>query len=340
MGVDLSGIVEFRPVTLDELSGRTVAVDAFNSLYQFLASIRGPDGTPLKDSHGRVTSHLSGLFYRTANLLENGIRPVYVFDGPAHPLKARTLAERKARKVKATAEMEEALAAGDLERARSKAAQTSVLSRDMSAEARTLLTTMGVPIVEAQGEGEALCAGLALEGRAWAAASQDYDSILFGAPRLVRNLTLSARRKLPGRQAWTDVSPEIVETAPLFKSLGVTREQLIDVALLCGTDFNEGVHGYGAKKALKAVTQGKNVTDLLKADIDKATREEIRNIFLKPQIWNQTTLEWKRVDDEAVMRLLVSEHSFSEDRVRPALDKLGAAREKKPQRSLDAFFGN
>ncbi|MBI4393855.1 MAG: flap endonuclease-1 [Euryarchaeota archaeon] len=338
MGVDLSGIVEFRPVKLEELSNRVVAIDAFNSLYQFLASIRGPDGTPLKDSHGRVTSHLSGLFYRTANLVENGIKPVYVFDGPAHPLKARTLAERKARKVKAAAEMEEALAAGDLERARSKAAQTSVLSRDMSAEARTLLAAMGVPVVEAPGEGEALAANLAKDGLAWTAASQDYDSLLCGAPRLLRNLTLSGRRKLPGRQAWTDVSPEIVEAAPLLKALGVTREQLIDVALLCGTDFNEGVHGYGAKKALKAVTQGKNVTDLLKGDIEKETVQEIRAIFLSPQEWDKTTFEWKAVDEAKVVDILVNEHAFNEERVRGTVGKMTAAAGKKPQKSLDAFF--
>lgn len=145
MGVDLSDVVPRETRRLQDFQGRTLAIDAANALYQFLSSIRQPDGTPLKDKRGRVTSHLSGLLYRTANLAEAGIRPVYVFDGKPPVLKRATLDDRRERKAKAETERQEAVAAGDTARAFSKAQQTSHLTREMVDESKALLSALGLP---------------------------------------------------------------------------------------------------------------------------------------------------------------------------------------------------
>ena len=198
MGVNLSGIVPVENLSLEDLSGKAVAIDAYNAIYQFLSTIRGPDGTPLKDASGRVTSHLAGLLYRNVNLLEAGIKPIYVFDGVPHELKSQTLAERSERRSKAQQEWEEAITEGDIERARCKATQSSRMTNEIAESSRILLTYLGIPIVQAPEEGEAQAAYMASTGQVWAASSQDFDSLLFGAPRLVRNLNITGRRKMPG----------------------------------------------------------------------------------------------------------------------------------------------
>ncbi|MDD4307354.1 MAG: flap endonuclease-1, partial [Thermoplasmata archaeon] len=255
MGIDLSDIVEPRPAALKDFKGRAVAIDGYNALYQFLSSIRQADGTPLMDSKGRITSHLSGTFQRTANLLEQGIRPVYVFDGAPNPMKAQTLRERRQRKEKAQAEWDEALEAGDMEVARMKAQQTSRLTKDMAQQAKDLLEYMGVPCVDAPQDGEAQASYMAAKGDVFAAASQDYDSLLFGAPVLVRNMTLSGRRKMPRRNVYVDVVPETLKLSEVLGALGITREQLVDIGVLMGTDFNDGVRGIGPKKGLKLIAE-------------------------------------------------------------------------------------
>jgi len=204
LGVDLKDlipediIIQIRDLRV--LRGRVVAIDAYNALYQFLAAIRQPDGTPLLDSQGRITSHLSGLFYRTINLVENGIKPVYVFDGKPPELKAKEIERRRAIKEEAVKKYEEAVRTGDLEAARRYAAIASKLTDSMVEDAKKLLDAMGIPWVQAPAEGEAQAAYMARVGDAYASASQDYDSLLFGSPRLIRNLTISGKRKLPRKK--------------------------------------------------------------------------------------------------------------------------------------------
>ena len=340
MGVDLSDVVPRTERRLDDFQGKTIAIDGQNALYQFLSSIRQPDGTPLKDKMGRVTSHLSGLLYRTANLVESGIRPVYVFDGKPPELKRATIEERRERKVKAEADMQEALAAGDHARAFSKAQQTSHLSRDMVEETKRLLTALGLPWVQAPSEGEAQAAYMAKRDDVWAASSQDYDALLFGAPRLVRNLAVSGKRKLPGKSVWVDVSPELVELAPTLASLGLTQAQLIDAGILVGTDFDPGLKGVGPKRAVKLLKDKGTLVDVLthlEEDIPEA--EQIRDIFLNPAVTDDYKVEFRKLDEAGVLQLLVKEHDFGEDRVKATFPRYAKLHEAMKQRSLDAFFG-
>ncbi|HEX2021565.1 MAG TPA: flap endonuclease-1 [Candidatus Thermoplasmatota archaeon] len=339
MGVDLSDVVPRVERRLEDFQGKTIAIDGQNALYQFLSSIRQPDGTPLKDRKGRVTSHLSGLLYRTANLVEAGIRPVYVFDGRPPELKRATIEERRERKAKAEAEMQEALEEGDTARAFSKAQQTSHLSREMVEESKQLLAALGIPAVQAPGEGEAQAAHMAARGHVWAASSQDYDALLFGAPRLVRNLAVTGKRKLPGKSIWVDVSPEVVELESVLKELGVTREQLVDAGILVGTDFDPGVKGVGPKRAVKLVRDKGLLVDVLtflEADVPEA--DQIREIFLKPEVADGYDLAFRPLDEARVRDLLVREHDFGEDRVKATFPRYAKLHEALKQRSLDAFF--
>ncbi len=349
MGVNIRELIPQEAIRvisdLRELRGRVIAIDAYNALYQFLTAIRQPDGTPLMDSKGRVTSHLSGLFYRTINFVEAGIKPVYVFDGKPPELKAKELSERTALREEARKKYEEAVAAGDLEAARRYAQMASRLTTDMVEDAKKLLSAMGIPWVQAPSEGEAQAAYMALRGSVWATASQDYDSLLFGAPRLVRNLAISGKRKLPRKNVYIEIKPEVIELERVLKLLGITREQLIDIAILLGTDYNpEGVKGVGPKTALKLIRTHGSVERALKA-IPSARfpvpPNEIKELFLKPNVTNNYKLEWSEPKDNEVIGILVNEHDFSIDRVKSALERLRKAyREhiKGGIRGLEAWF--
>jgi flap endonuclease-1 len=338
MGVDISSLVSRRAIALADLSGRAVAIDAYNTLYQFLTTIRQADGTPLKDRDGRVTSHLSGLFHRTVALLEIGVKPVLVFDGRPPKLKSSTLEARKVAREAAEKDWKEALEAGDMRRALSKASQSSRLDAGMVSEAQALLDSLGIPWLVSPTEGEAQMAFMARRGDVWAGASQDFDAILFGTPLLVRNLTLSTRRRTPSGKT-TEVSPELVELERVLESLSITHEQLVDLCILVGTDFNEGVRGIGPKKALKLIREHSTLEVVgERAGIAVPTEyAEVRRIFLSPEVTEDYELAWRDVDKEGVRRILCDSHGFSVDRVDSTMSRAKRAVATRTQSSLDAW---
>ncbi len=339
MGVDLTGLVTHEVKRLEDFRGRAIAIDAYNALYQFLAIIRQPDGTPLMDRRGRVTSHLSGLIYRTSNVIREGVLPVYVFDGPPHPLKMRVLGDRKRVRTRAEEEWREALKVGDLERARTKAQQTSRLTDEMVESSKELLALMGVPFMDAPQDGEAQASYMARTGDVWATGSQDYDSLLYGCPRLVKNLTISGRRKLPRRQEYVDVNIELIGLTANLEGLGITREQLVDLAILMGTDFNEGIKGIGPKKALTLIREYRDldtVTDAKDYFIEES--EEVRQIFLQPEVSDDYRLEWHEPDESGITDFLCDEFDFSNDRVASALKKINEGLLVREQSKLDRWF--
>ena len=330
-------------MVLSDLSGRSIAIDAYNALYQFLAIIRQPDGTPLKDRTGVITSHLSGLLYRTTNLAEMGMKVVYVFDGVPPALKEVEIRRRARVKEEAIVKYEKALQEGRTEEARTYAQATSRLKDYMADDSKHLLTLMGVPWVQAPSEGEAQAAYITKKGDTNYCASQDYDSLLFGAPLLIRNVTISGRRKLPRKRVFIDVIPEIVELDQVLKELHITREQLIDIGILVGTDFNpEGVKGIGPKTALTLIREHGSLENAL-PHLETATfpvePQRIREIFLNPKITDNYQLIWREPDIEGVVDFLCRERDFSEDRVRKALEKMTAGIKKtKGKVTLESFF--
>jgi flap endonuclease-1 len=332
------------PIRLEDLSGKSISIDAYNAIYQFLAIIRQPDGTPLKDSAGKVTSHLSGLLYRTSKLVEMGIKPIYVFDGTPSPLKKVEIKRRVKAKEKAQVRYEQALAKGAIQEARMYAQATSRLTDYMEEDSKKLLFRMGLPWIQAPSEGEAQAAHLTKKGDSDYCVSQDYDSLLFGAPVLIRNVTISGRRKLPGKNIYVNVAPELVDLKKLLKHWGITHEQLIDVGILIGTDFNpDGVKGLGPKTSLKLVREYgtlENALPHLKEAKFPAEPQRIREIFLHPNITDNYTLEWKDPDIEAVIDFLCGEKDFSENRVRKALEKMREGTKKlEGKTTLEKWFG-
>jgi flap endonuclease-1 len=344
LGVNLRVLVPKTKVDFQSLSGKSVAIDAYNALYQFLAIIRQPDGTPLKDRSGKITSHLSGLFYRTVNLVEMGVKVAYVFDGAPPTLKEVEIKRRAKVKAEALVKYEQAVKEGKMEQARSYAQMTSKLKDYMPEDSKRLLTELGVPWIQAPSEGEAQAAYLTRKGAADYCGSQDYDSLLFGAEALVRNVTISGRRKIPRKNVYVEVVPEVIKLDHVLKELEITREQLIDVAMLVGTDFNpDGVKGIGPKTALKLIKQHGSVeealTELKDAEFPVEPKR-IREIFLKPKVTDNYRLEWKEPDVEAVVEFLCRERDFSEDRVRKALSKMATGlKEAKSKTTLESWFG-
>jgi len=344
LGVDLGEVLLKRKILLDDLSGKSLAVDAYNTLYQFLAIIRQPDGTPLMDRQGRVTSHLSGILYRTANLAEKGIRVAYVFDGQPPELKEMEIKRRRKVREEAAVKYEGALKAGKIEDARKYAQATATLKELMVEDSKRLLKALGIPWVDAPSEGEAQAAHMAARGDVWAAASQDHDSLLFGAPRMVRNLTMSGKRKLPRRQAYIEVEPEVVDLNEALADFGLTREQLVEVGILIGTDYNpDGVKGIGPKTALRLIKEFGSLKAIVARNPDLDLPENvdrIREFFLNPDVRPDYRLSWTNTNVEEVVDFLCKERDFSEDRVRKAVDRMEAGLAKpitKP--TLERYFG-
>ena len=343
MGVDLKELFPKEQCAFEDFRDRVIVIDAYNVLHQFLSSIRQRDGTPLKDAQGRITSHLSGLLYRTANLVAAKIRPVYVFDGAPHPLKARTIQQRRERKEQAEREWKEALEKGDLEKAKSKAQQTSRVTSEIIEQSKQLLEALGIPHLQAPSEGEAQASYMVKKGDAYAVGSQDFDCLLFGSPLLIRNLTSSEKRKLPNKQAYTTVHPECIHLESGLQKLGISQEQLVDIAILLGTDFNEGVKGYGPKKSLQLLQKKGNLENALDAISDselKLSSDEIiavRKIFLEPTITQDYSLQWSKPDPSAVIHILCDEHQFSRKRIEPILENFSSLNQLTKQKNLFDF---
>jgi flap endonuclease-1 len=324
LGVNLTPIIIKQMVSLEDLRSKRLAVDANGELYQFLALIRMRDGSPLKDSHGRITSHLSGLFYRTTRLITDyGIELAFVFDGAPPALKSAEIARRRSIKERYEAERAGALEAGDLAKAYSKATMTSRLTREMAEEARELLRLMGLPVVQAPSEGEAQASHMATRGKVWAAASKDYDCLLFGAPRLLRFLTISGKEFLPSKGAFRPITPEVIDTAVLLEHYNITRTQLVDLAILIGTDFNDGIKGIGPKTALKLVSQFGSIENM-PAEIREAVDPpvvQIREIFLQPDVTDNYEIRFIAPDLDGIVHFLCDEREFSRERVEAALKR-------------------
>ena len=303
MGVKFKDIVSPEEISLKDLEGRTVAIDAYNTIYQFLSGIRQRDGSPLMDQNGNVTSHLSGILYRTASIVDKGIKPIYVFDGDSSEHKAKTLEQRRAIKEEAMEKWEEAKAAGNIEDARKFAIRTSRMSPYILESSKKLLDYMGIPYVQAEGEGEAQGAYMVKQGDAWAVASQDYDCLLFGAPRIIRNLTLSGGLS----------NLEYLELEKVLNDIDLTREQLIDVALMVGTDFNEGIHGIGAKTGLKLIRNNSLEDILVQKGITEVDVEpdELRDIFLKHEVNTDYDIKFKSAKKDKLVEFMCEEHGFS-----------------------------
>ncbi len=328
MGVLLTPILKREQTSLRALSGRSFAVDGNIELHQFLAIIRKPDGTLFSDNTGRVTSHLIGLLTRTSTLITDyKMKPVFVFDGGLHPLKRRVIQARREARQKAEAEYAQAVSKGDYSTAWSKAVMTGRVTGEVLQDAKRLLSLMGIPWLEASEDAEAQASYMAAKGDVWAVGSKDYDSLLFGAPILARYLTITGKEYLPAQRRMRPLVPELIKLSENLNLLGLTREQLVDVAILVGTDFNQGVKGVGPKTALKLIRKHgsiENIATDIRSSLDSDV-DQVRQVFLHPKLVEAYKLRTTKPDVEGIVEFLCRERDFSIERVRPVADRLAKA---------------
>jgi flap endonuclease-1 len=346
MGLNIREIIPRREIEFSELRNKIVCVDAFNILYQFLSTIRQFDGTPLMDNKKKITSHLSGIFYRNVSLISEGIKLVYVFDGEPPKLKHKTHENREGIRSLAKEKYDNAKQEEDVDSMRRYGSQLIRLEDEMIEESKELLEAMGIAVVQAPGEGEAETAYLCrIKEEVYASASQDYDTLLFGTQRLIQNLTLSKRRKT--FSGYVEVKPEIIELSDVLNKLGINLDQLICLGILVGTDYNpKGIPGIGQKKALDIVKKYQQPVLIFESveeqlmslnEEDKFNWQEIFELFHKPNVV-EADFNFKKIDEEKIKEILVERHDFSEQRVEKQLDKLRDVKEKLKQKGLDKWF--
>jgi flap endonuclease-1 len=342
MGVNLKELVQKKPISFEELSGKILAIDGHNILYQFLTTIRTPDGRLLTDSKGNVTSHLIGLLSRTTNFLKQGLKPVFVFDGKVPELKHKELEKRAKTKIEAQKKYEQAVAKEDIEAMQKFGARTARLTKEMVAEAKKLLELLGIPVIQAPSEGEAQAAFIAGQGDAWAVVSQDYDSLLYGADRLIQNLSIAGRRKKTGVLGTVVVKPELIELKQVLKDLSISQDQLIALAMLVGTDYHPGgVKGIGPKKALALVKEQKTPEKIFETakwnEHCSIDWREIFKLFKEMPVTKDYNLKFSKPDKQGIKEFLVGKHDFGPERVEKTLSELEEQHSRRAQKGLGEF---
>tara|TARA_Y100000034_G_scaffold20236_4_gene23102 strand:- start:431 stop:1459 length:1029 start_codon:yes stop_codon:yes gene_type:complete len=342
MGTKILQLVQTKEIELKDLAHKKIAIDAHMYLYQFLTTIRQRDGSLLKDSKGQVTSHLIGLFSRTAKMLEHNIKPCFVFDGKAPDLKTKERERRKSIKIKAKKDYDKAMADEDIESMKKYASMTTRLTGEMIQEAKELIQAFGLPVIQAPSEGEAQAAYMVSKGKVYALSTNDADALLYGVPRLIKNLSVSGKRKKPGQLAYVTVKPELIETPKVLQSLDINLDQLIIIAILVGTDYNYGgIKGIGPKKALKLVKENKDfetIFELVKwNETFKIPWKEIFDLIKNMPTTDDYELEWKPINIEKLKQLLCEKHDFTQERVDNTLNKLKSTLQS-DQQGLGKFF--
>ncbi len=349
MAVDLSKLAVKRKLEFDELRNRVIAIDAYNVIYQFLSIIRQPDGTPLMDSHGNVTSHLSGLFYRTIEMLDYGIRPIYVFDGLPSPLKERTNIARARRREEAQSAYEEAKESGNVELMRMRAMASTRINKEIVASSKELLDCMGIGYINAPSEGEAQASYMSKKGIVYAAASQDYDTLLFGSRNVVRNLTFSGRRKLPMKNVYVNVEPEFINLDETLSALGINHMQLIWIGIMLGTDFNKGIKGIGPKTAMKIARTARSLDDVKNSVKEKFKDDfefdvkEVEDLFTNPEVKEIGEAELEKLlareyNKEKLLGFMCGIHGFSEERIAKTAARLEGSKRESKQKGIGNWF--
>ncbi|MFB6082327.1 MAG: flap endonuclease-1 [Halanaeroarchaeum sp.] len=271
---DLRQLAVIEEVAFDDLDGTVVAVDAHNWLYRYLTvTVKFTGQSVYTTADGEEVANLIGIVQGLPKFFEHDLSPVFVFDGGVTDLKSAEIEQRREAKEAAAEKMAEAEEAGDRIEAARLESRTQRLTDTIQTTTRELLDLLDVPYVDAPAEGEAQAAYMAREDDAVDyAGSEDYDTLLLGAPVTLRKLT-------------TRGNPERMDFERTLEKHDVTWEQLVDVAILIGTDFNEGLTGYGPKTALSAVKEHGDLMAVLDdegATIENA--EQIRELFLDPEV--------------------------------------------------------
>lgn len=344
MGVAMTELLPTQEVGLESLSGKIIAIDAMNMLYQFVTTIRQADGTPLKDSNGNITSHLTGLFARTTKLMQKNIKLVFVFDGEMPALKIHERQRREKLKAQAHEALQESISTGDIEGMKKYSSRTARISSVMIQESKDLLEALGIPYLVAPSEGEAQAGFMVLNGDCDYVASQDSDCLIYNAPQVIKNLSLSNRRKRVNALTYKTVLPEVITLQGTLSSLDLSLDQLRALAMIIGTDFNVGgIKGLGPKKGLNLVKEyGEDFSALFEAikwnDHFDVPWQEVFSTIKHMPTTKEYKLEWQDINENALKKLLIQDHDFSKNRVESAIEDIQKAKKKGEQTHLNRFF--
>ena len=270
---DLRDLAVLEAVPFDDLSGSVVAVDAHNWLYRYLTTtVRWTNEDIYTTTDGDEVANLVGVVQGLPKFFEHDITPVFVFDGSVVSLKDDEIAERRAGREKREDELETAREEGDELAVARLESQTQRLTDIILRTTREVLALLDVPVVEAPAEGEAQATHMAREGVVDYVGTEDYDALLLGAPLTLRQLTSKGK-------------PELMDFQATLDEHDLTWEQLVDAAILMGTDFNEGVSGIGPKTAVKAVREHGDIWGVFEArDVFVDNADRIRDLFLNPAV--------------------------------------------------------
>ncbi len=345
MGIALKDLISGSEVELKSLANKVICIDTSMLLYQFLTTIRQSDGGYFTDEKGGVTSHLIGINSRITKLIQYGIKLIFVFDGKAPELKKQEQERRRELKKEAEVKYKVALEKKDFAEMKKYASRSVRLTNEIINETKELIDAFGIPIVQAPSEAEAQASHIVKKGEAFAVATQDADALMFGCPKIIKNLSLVGKHKRANKLEYQTYKPEIVELGEVLNSMGIDHEQLILLSILVGTDFNPGgIKGIGPKNALKIVKEYKTKEKLV--EFVKKEKEEINFNFddvyetvKNIPVTDDYNLEWKKVDGDKIKQILIEQHDFSEERVEKTLLALKEYSETKKQKSLDSFFG-
>lgn len=341
MGVSLKELITAKEIELKQLSNKIICIDAPVLLYQFLTTIRQADGSYLTDSSGNITSHLIGINSRISKLIQNNIKLVFIFDGKSPDLKKQEQKRRKELKKEAETKYKIAMEKKDFAGMKKYAARDVRITKEIIDETIELISAFGIPYIIAPSEAEAQASYMVKNGDAYAVATQDTDALMFGCPKIVKNLSLIGKHKRANKLEYQTYKPELIELSDVLNALGIDQEQLILISILVGTDFNPGgIKGIGPKNALKLVKEHKTKKDLIKALKEKIDFDfdEVYNTIKNIPITDKYKLAWGAANKEKIFDVLVNKHDFSEERVKNNLKQIEEYSENKKQSSLNRFF--
>ncbi|MHA1883631.1 MAG: hypothetical protein ACXAAI_10405 [Promethearchaeota archaeon] len=335
MGVKLHNIITRDKIDYQELAGKIIAIDAPNIImslfnFTFKNSSRINQGLIL-DRTQRPISHLYGLLYRINFFYSKKIFPLFCFDGKPSELKRMITKDQLKDFIFTQRWYAQAVQSGDKKEARNIALSKEYLWQNILKESKQLLGALGVPFIEAPSSAESQCAYLVKKKIATFSNSQDFDSLLFGAPRIIQNISKSLRRKVQGKWQYKKVTPLFINLKKNLRILGINQFQLVDMALMLQTDYFPGITGIGPKKALHLVKTHKNIETIIREekkryDFTPLTSEliyKIRKLFLLPTVLQEfDTFYWNSPNNPSILSLLCREHHLNRERVKNNLGKL------------------
>jgi flap endonuclease-1 len=312
---DLRDLAVIEDVAYDDLAGSVVAVDAHNWLYRYLTTtVKFTRDAAYTTADGEEVANLIGVVQGLPKFLEHDVTPVFVFDGGVTDLKEAEVEQRREQREKYEEQLEQAREEGDSVEVAKLDSRTQRLTDTIVDTTRELLALLDVPVVDAPAEGEAQAARMARAGTVDYAGTEDYDALLFGSPLTLRQLTSKG-------------DPECMDLDATLSEHDLTWEQLVDVGILCGTDFNEGVTGIGPKTAVKTVREHGDIWGVFEArDVSVENVDRIRNLFLDPPVADDVAFDTELEPDvDAAKAFVVDEWGVAADEVERGFERIADA---------------